>query len=500
MNSIQRTFTLAALSAVVAAGALALPSVEKRAWADGPVQFIMTQEELAAFRQLPDDAAADEFVALFWARRDPTPATPRNEFHEDFDARVTFTDQQFGTKSEKGSMTDRGKTFILFGQPLKALNLIPPPQATGDAAHEGDARMLRQAWIYEGPNATKLFNIPHVEIVFVDRIGMGDYRIEMGHVDVPGATRRVIQANITQPQLTKVPVFEAPKPVQAAVAAPAAAVAEAIHTAALQAAIDAAKAKPAPSPAQFSYAEFVSSGGDDFIPLAVTVPASANVPGDTPATIFGEVVNAAGEKVAAFERETKPVAEKNGWFIGHSVALPTGKYTAYVGVARAGQPLLMTSGPVEAVTVTKEAIGTSKLVLWSDAQILKEQLPDKAPYAFGNLQLIPNPTLSFTNQDELGYFVEINNPGLDATSQQPKIQMSMELQSEGKPISRQPLSEAQVLPFGDKAVTRYVIVNSIPLSKLSKPLAPGSYTLKMKVLDTVTKQSYTLQENFKITS
>ena len=79
------------------------------------------------------------------------------------------------------------------------------------------------------------------------------------------------------------------------------------------------------------------------------------------------------------------------------------------------------------------------------------------------------------------------------------LQMSIELQSDGKPISRMPLAEAPVIPFGDTMVSHYVIVNSIPLPKLSKPLAPGNYTLKMKIVDTVSKQSYTVQENFKVT-
>ena len=46
----------------------------------------------------------------------------------------------------------------------------------------------------------------------------------------------------------------------------------------------------------------------------------------------------------------------------------------------------------------------------------------------------------------------------------------------------------------------YVLSDAIPLSKLSKPLPAGDYTLKMRIVDTVTKQSYTLEQNFKITT
>lgn len=493
--TLRKTIVLAA-SAAFAFSALALPSPEKRAWADGPVQYIMTKDELAKWRQLETDADADAFVALFWARRDPTPDTPRNEFREEFEARVKFVDEQFKTAKEKGSATERGRIFIVFGQPTKAVNVAADVTPSAPSVRkDGPDQSAHQIWTYEGPGAQKAFGIPHAEVRFIDRFNSGSWSLDPAKVDVAAAAQKVILANITQPQLTKAPVFEAPKPVQAA-APPAG-----IHTPALQKAIDDAKAKPAAtSPAQVSYAEFLDSLGDYFVPVALTVPTSANILlGTESPVIFGELVGADGKTVSAFEEKATPVNTKTGWFVGHSFEVPTGKYTAYIGVARAGEPLLVASGPVETTTVAKDAVGTSKLILWSDAQILPDQKPNKWPFAFGNLLVVPNPSMTFTNQDELGYFLELNNPGVDAETLKPKLQMSLELQANGQPISRQPLTEAQFLPLGEKAVAHYVIVNSIPLSKMSKPLAPGNYTLKMKVVDTVTKQSYTVQENFKIT-
>jgi hypothetical protein len=42
-------------------------------------------------------------------------------------------------------------------------------------------------------------------------------------------------------------------------------------------------------------------------------------------------------------------------------------------------------------------------------------------------------------------------------------------------------------------------MGSIPLSQLKTPLPKGTYTLRMKIVDTVTKQSYTIEQPFKIT-
>src|SRR5207302_11511107 len=84
-----RNFLIAAiLTAAAATSAFAALSPAKADFGKGPAQYLMTAEEKAAWKNIQTDAAADEFIALFWARRDPTPATPRNEFREEFEARV----------------------------------------------------------------------------------------------------------------------------------------------------------------------------------------------------------------------------------------------------------------------------------------------------------------------------------------------------------------------------------------------------------------------------
>src|SRR5258708_4723398 len=176
-------FLLAAMLAALAVTALAAVSPAKRSWADGPVQYLMTKEETAAWRALDSDAAADDFIALFWARRDPTPGTPRNELREDFEAKVKFADEQFSAGTRKGSMSDRGKAVLLFGVPLKAVNVQPEMRGkTSDATHDPDQQVRHQIWIYESPVSRKIFHIPHVKISFIHRIGSRDFPIEVGPV------------------------------------------------------------------------------------------------------------------------------------------------------------------------------------------------------------------------------------------------------------------------------------------------------------------------------
>src|SRR3954469_12226370 len=92
------------LAAAVATSTFAALSPAKADWGKGPAQWIMTAEEKTAWKALQTDADADAFIALFWARRDPTPATPRNEFREEFEARTKSADDNFGHGRVRGSM------------------------------------------------------------------------------------------------------------------------------------------------------------------------------------------------------------------------------------------------------------------------------------------------------------------------------------------------------------------------------------------------------------
>ena len=171
-----------------------------------------------------------------------------------------------------------------------------------------------------------------------------------------------------------------------------------------------------------------------------------------------------------------------------------------VGLGKAGAPVVVASSALDLNPIGKDASGTSKLILSDNIYELTEAAPEKAPFAFGKLKIVPKADAVFSNKDDLNYFVEINNPGIDAATNLPKLQMGIDLISKGQTVSRLPLSEAMVGPLSGKpGPGHYALSDAIPLSKMSKPLPAGDYTLKMKIVDTVTKQSYTLEQSFKIT-
>jgi GWxTD domain-containing protein len=85
-------------------------------WLDDDVRYIITDEERAAFKALSNDEERDNFIENFWARRDPTPDTPENEYKEEHYRRIAYADEHFAS-GKPGRMTDRGRIYIMYGKP-----------------------------------------------------------------------------------------------------------------------------------------------------------------------------------------------------------------------------------------------------------------------------------------------------------------------------------------------------------------------------------------------
>ncbi|MEN3039175.1 MAG: GWxTD domain-containing protein [Candidatus Kryptonium sp.] len=87
----------------------------------------------------------------FWVQRDPTPKTVYNELMAEYYRRVDHAYINFATMRERdGARTDRGKVFILYGQPTKIERKYTPGRST------------EEIWYYE-PIKRKF--------VFVDQYG-----------------------------------------------------------------------------------------------------------------------------------------------------------------------------------------------------------------------------------------------------------------------------------------------------------------------------------------
>ena len=87
-----------------------------RKWLNEDVAYIITDEERAAFKRLQTDEEREQFIENFWLRRDPTPDTVENEFKEEHYRRIAYANEHFAS-GIPGWKTDRGKIYIMYGPP-----------------------------------------------------------------------------------------------------------------------------------------------------------------------------------------------------------------------------------------------------------------------------------------------------------------------------------------------------------------------------------------------
>ena len=102
----------------------------------------------------------------FWAKRDPLPATPINEFREQFFERIRVATEQFSETGRPGWDTDRGEVYIVFGAPDQTLE-----RAVG---RDASARPNLVEWLYESVPGGRLV------LQFIDRGGFGHYELTPG--------------------------------------------------------------------------------------------------------------------------------------------------------------------------------------------------------------------------------------------------------------------------------------------------------------------------------
>lgn len=95
-------------------------------WLVGPISRMASAQEMDAFLALRDDAAAERFIEDFWERRDPAPARPDNPLRTTFDERAAEADRLYAEGGYPGRRTDRGITYVLFGEPEKTDYEISP--------------------------------------------------------------------------------------------------------------------------------------------------------------------------------------------------------------------------------------------------------------------------------------------------------------------------------------------------------------------------------------
>jgi GWxTD domain-containing protein len=188
--------------------AVALASLSPRyeEWGDGPAKWIMTAEEQRAWKAVRTDEAAIDFIDLFWARRDPTAGTPRNEFKDEFEQRVVHADRNWSEPRTPGSLTDRGRVYIVLGNPSNLGAEAGGYARSGGLGDPAGGRDLgaRETWLWEKEDARQ-FNMPKIEVVFIATPGSDRVTRDTMRSDFLRAAPTAIRKAVVSPDLKAVP-------------------------------------------------------------------------------------------------------------------------------------------------------------------------------------------------------------------------------------------------------------------------------------------------------
>jgi len=89
---------------------------EYKKWLDEDVVWIISDQEIKAFKSLSNDEERDNFIEQFWLRRNPNQDSPDNEFKEEHYRRIAYANEHFAA-GKPGWKTDRGRLYIMYGKP-----------------------------------------------------------------------------------------------------------------------------------------------------------------------------------------------------------------------------------------------------------------------------------------------------------------------------------------------------------------------------------------------
>jgi GWxTD domain-containing protein len=159
-------------------------------WLDEDVRWIITDQEMQAFKHLSNDEERDSFIEQFWLRRNPNPDSPDNEYRDEHYRRIAYANEHFAA-GKPGWKTDRGHIYISFGKP-DSIDSHPSGGNYQRPMEEGGGSTSTypfETWHYRYLQGVG----DNIDIEFVDTCMCGDYHMTIDRSEkdalkyVPGA-------------------------------------------------------------------------------------------------------------------------------------------------------------------------------------------------------------------------------------------------------------------------------------------------------------------------
>jgi GWxTD domain-containing protein len=534
-----RRALIAAVGLAFAAVSLAQLSKYKD-WGKSADAYFLTPAEKEAWSKVGTDDQAEKFIADYWARRDPNPATAANEFRDGVGRRIAAADEQFKMRTKRGSETNRGRLLVTLGLPSRVSTERAQDRAVDDTGGVTAPSIDTRASSFESSPAV-IMTWTYGKEKFDPALGLGEVRVRinvdpqrgtdelMGAGGAEKAIAKMAEKSIVNPSgTTATPTTAAVAPVvpAAATGAPAAApppapaaasTARPVAPAAAAASSGGAATAALPAAARsvlealtaqskgegaFWAGEFRTVSGEPFYAFQFYVPNEKA----TQALKFGGVVwNDANQPVGSYWEDAAMVDVKSGSrtdkAFDRSITLPAGKYRGSFGLfpAAGGDPVAASTATFS-LQMRPGEFGVSPLILANTLTPLTKRPAATDPFVFGMekpIKVEPKADRKFVKEDSLWYFYAVSNPAAAAvstaapapattpgaaaaapaaTEPKPRIMTRISVIRDGKDAFQPLTSPAELQPL---APGYFASGSEIPLSSFQ----PGYYTFGIQVRD-----------------
>jgi GWxTD domain-containing protein len=437
-------------------------------WDKSPAGFLMTKDEEKAWKSVTTEAQAKAFIELFWAKRNPDPASAFNPFRADFENRVRYADEQYSWEKQRGALTDRGRVLILMGAPHYSENRFPTEtveRIEDRAVGTDEVRANAKLWYYDPQQLPEGFKLKGSRLLFTfyeEKAESNNFILDRSHQESTMSLRamsRAPEVYLLHPDLTAVP-----KPVSV-------------------------PGGTSPTAAELAWLDQTAAPFNDR--LRVVAEVGVADPGNRPFWLHLELPSAAPVLDRLAGRVTDPDGAVESTFQIAAAARPTDYGTAYhltfplppgrhrveVAGAGGGVPQAVWTGEVEVPPAPVDGTWMTPLMLGLSVR-QEEVWQLGSPFAYGALHLLPLTATAVSNQAELSYFGHVIRPGLNDVGE-PALEVTVTLTKDGKRLGRPFVSSLGAVAIADDL---FVYASSINLAGLPES---GPYGFTFEVTDTI---------------
>jgi GWxTD domain-containing protein len=431
-------------------------------WNKTPEAYYMTAAEKAEWKKVASPEQAQKFVDEYRRKRG-------EQFLKDVRTRIDIADKQFKLDKTAGSLTQKGRVFMLLGSPSTSRTNRDVADTREGESMMGSNRLENKAlvgteWVYQKDRLPKELGLSQLKVEFVYDARRGFESIDnLGNVE---------------PQLAKAAELISSQYMQSAQQQSAQrAAAPAAQPAAASTAPDPLwNQTPALNGAIFTGDAFISPTEEPYYAYSFYVPKSATAFGDWKSGLLVTLVrNEAGQQVVSQRTPVNLTAyddASGARFVDRSVALPAGKYEGLFALYSPDGGTLLSSHRASFEVAPKDAPRASALFLTSRVDTLEKQDP-LDPFTFVATKYAVRGDRQFRAADKLAFFTVVANP---TGSPEPNLMQKMILKRDGKEFAKTPLEPVQLTQTGPNT---FLIGNAFD----PDTFPAGHYSLELQVRD-----------------